>query len=158
VHFRCENIHGYEQALAELPNRPDRSIEGLCNSATHTFMEPWKSMGFMPYAWSTRTMWEWAHQDANGNKNGLYHQWTKMQSRDYDISSIMHYSSAQGIKANVGPTTVYNAPLVAWKNGGPGYQPPDQVTEQNAELIPIRWGLPSPGDIEAVYELYPWGG
>jgi hypothetical protein len=161
VHFQCENLRGYEQAVAELPNHPDKSIEGLCSSASQTMMEPWSSMGFMPYSFSMRNMWEWAHHDANGNKDGLYHQWTKMASSDYDVSSVMHYTSASAAKDGVGssvPLTVYNSPLVAWKNAGFGYQPPSQITEQNAKLLPNRWGWPSTGDINAIYELYPWVG
>jgi hypothetical protein len=57
------------------------------------------------------------------------------------------------------PLTVSNAVLVKWRNAGPGFVPPQQVTEGSAQLIVPNYDAgPSVGDVEAVKAMYSWGG
>jgi hypothetical protein len=104
-----------------------------------------------------RPFWDEFHIDANGRPDGFEHMWSVLHSKPYDVNSIMHYASTTGAAMTGDELTVYNAPLVKWKDGREGYQAPSQVSGLNAELIMFDAAQgPSDGDAEVIRKLYPW--
>jgi hypothetical protein len=76
------------------------------------------------------------------------------QSDVYDPESIMHYDT----RAFTGPaywSDHFQGPLLAWKNGGPNFVPPAQVTKDDLKVIYTNH-KPSVMDGEAIRKLYPW--
>lgn len=73
----------------------------------------------------------------------------------YDSLDYSNYDIGAGI-----PATVSNTPLVKWKQGGEGYQPPTDATDANAEVYTWDYtnGGPSDQDAEGIKALYPWEG
>lgn len=134
------------------------SIAKLCTSTVYGRLEPWKSLGFRAYDYSTEEYWEIFHKDKDGKDDGYQHHYTVAASEEYDVKSIMHYASLSGWKG--GQWSVKTAPLVKWKNGGKDFTPPSEVTEDNAEFIfaDLNDIGPSGKDVEVVKQLYPWEG
>ncbi|KAH7094347.1 hypothetical protein FB567DRAFT_574381 [Paraphoma chrysanthemicola] len=157
VHFECANLNGYRRAKELLPQYFAFTMHELCASAIYTQDEPWYSLGFTPFEWSTWTWWDRTHKDANGNDDGFEHMQSVFHAKPYDYDSIMHYGSEAGTSVPFNQLTVQNAPLIRWKQGREGYQAPSQATDQNAQLIIPPFGRgPSDGDFEFVQKLYPW--
>lgn len=134
-------------------------IDEICTSSVISRMKPYKAVDFAAADYSTEPFWDVDHKDENGNKDGHWHEYTSSTDRDYEYDSIMHYASehwsSNGISDDPEDDTVHNVPLVRWKQGGPGYKPPEKVTEENAELIPYNTKV-SDGDTKGVKALYPW--
>ncbi|KAH7094349.1 hypothetical protein FB567DRAFT_565664 [Paraphoma chrysanthemicola] len=160
VRFQCDQLQGYDVAVALIGNFPEITIDALCHSQLLSRDTFWQSIHFAPHDFSTDFFWERDHRDQNGNPDGLLHTYYVSHNKEYDVNSIMHYLSSTANKADVGgsiPRTVYNSPLVKWKNGGERYTPPEKVTEENAELIPDNMAaIPSKGDYEGIKAMYPW--
>lgn len=149
--------------MALLPEYPGTSIEELCTSVIKVIEEPWWSTGFRgPLEYSMETFWEIDHLDRHGRPDGQLHKYNSKEGQAYDIDSIMHYHSITDAEEGVGdhiPATVMNVPLVKWKHGAPGYQPPSEPTADNAELIEPDWSKgPSDADFEGIKAIYSWEG
>jgi hypothetical protein len=148
VKFQCQNLRGYDAAFAELPKHPDLSIEELCSSPVKTWERPRSDIGFLPNEFSIDPQWEPHHKDQNGLPDGSRHPYTPSKRRAYDKNSIMHYTSLQGAKDVVSLETVHNVPLIAWRQRGKNFQPPDQVTDQNAFVMHSNYARgPSNGNL-----------
>jgi len=140
VKYQCENLYSYQAAKNLLPSQPFVTMDMLCNDGTTCRHEPWSKVGINCAA------------EYNTLQNFL------ILGKDYDIKSIMHYYSRQGGNWKISERrTIYNSPLIKWKNGGKGFIPPAVVNDQNAEMMDFRWGYgPSDGDLEGIRIMYPW--
>jgi hypothetical protein len=99
------------------------------------------------------------HKDKDCNPDGPSHPWQEMQSFKHDVNSIIQYPSFFCAREGVNEitATVHNSVLVAWKQGGPGFTPPMQVSDDNAVVVPADYSRgPSAGDIAGVQYAYPW--
>jgi hypothetical protein len=80
------------------------------------------------------------------------------QSDVYDLESIMHYDTGTGADRAAYSSNHFHGPLLAWKNGGPNFVPPTQVSSyEDLKVIPFNT-KPSVLDGEAIRRLYPWTG
>jgi hypothetical protein len=140
--YPCENLAKYDHIKAELINQnTPYTLEDLCTSHSASRAELWASIGFA-YSYSTHPYWETEHKDSRGWFDDWKHEYKLTIGRQYDLNSIMRYHSYRNHKPNVEvqvPLTVMNLPLMKWRNGGPEFVPPQQVTAANAELIPVNY-------------------
>lgn len=67
----------------------------------------------------------------------------------------MLYSSAEFMNPKNDAKDVMQVPLSFWKDRGVGFDPPETVTKDDAELIEVNWEV-NHGDYEGVKHLYPW--
>lgn len=158
MNFACSKLQGYSRATSL---QSEFSIHELCTSSVISQLPIFKNLGFAPAEYSKEPFWDVFHKNRDEEHDGSRHVYTVNKGGEYDYSSIMHYSSeawsSNGASDNPEESTVHNVPLVRWKAGGRGYEPPGEVTERNAELIPFNT-MPSEGDVEGVKALYPWLG
>jgi hypothetical protein len=133
----------YDKAIEELKkNNHGTNINELCKSPVESLKYPWRGISFDPFDYSTEPVWEINHHDRDGSLNGWKHKWDVIKGANYDIDSIMHYTSLADLNFDTSPgttLTVNNAVIVQWKEGKPDYNPPSQVTKDNAVLIPNNW-------------------
>ena len=148
---------GYEEAI--LPSKEHSfSIEQMCTSSVITQAYYFQEKGFCASKFSKEPWWDRLHPF------GYQHDYQVTAGREYNYESIMHYGSdtfsSNVWSTNPEPMSIHNVPTVRWKQGRPGYQPPEKVTEENAELIPrlSDQKRPSDGDAQGVRRLYPWQG
>jgi hypothetical protein len=143
VYFDCTRIRGYRDLNSRLEymwNVPDMGT--LCNDKDLSWY-----YDFPAYEFSTQP-------DMNQGPQGPV-PWTTEKSPRYDINSIMHYTTQDYAVHTDYQSNNFHGPLLAWKNGGPGFVPPHAPTLDDFKVI-NRNLRPSSLDCDAIRRLYPW--
>tara|TARA_R110002003_G_scaffold46_15_gene3847 strand:+ start:3011 stop:3424 length:414 start_codon:yes stop_codon:yes gene_type:complete len=135
------------------------TINKLCASSVFGWLPPYVETGFRPYSYATEDLYEISHKDKNGEYDGAKHPYTVTSDPEmYDYESLMHYSSFENFNGEK-EKNVKGVPLVKWKDGGKDYEPPAEVTEENAEMLLYSAGMigPTTKDVGIIKALYAWG-
>ncbi|KAF2648075.1 hypothetical protein K491DRAFT_722874 [Lophiostoma macrostomum CBS 122681] len=138
IKYECRKLMGY----AECERRTDRkhTMEEICKSSD------------LGYRYDFPLAAQMSTENRRMVEDGREMEQYRNYPRPYDLHSIMHYSSRQGAADQ---SSWREAPLVKWKNGGPGYNPPQLITDRDIEPIYPNTEV-SDGDADAIRYLYPW--
>ena len=119
-------------------------MEKVCTQASESM-----KYGFSAHAYHTEAMV--SHYSNPVDQNDIW-EVSRTMSKDYDLTSLMHYGSIQNTNGGPSPD---NFPLLRWKKEYSKEDPPPaKATFENSEIL-LKTLFPSFLDIQALHELYP---
>ncbi|KAF2821450.1 hypothetical protein CC86DRAFT_411141 [Ophiobolus disseminans] len=146
IHFDCTKLTNYENSKATVEKEGKYTMAQICSNYYLALIHNFPAI----------QDFETIDHDAYDN-DGKRHTLFLNTDLEFDDESIMLYSSAELTNPGKNGNDVTQVPLSFWKHRDMGYDPPEQFTKDNLELIPINWEV-SHGDFEGIQHLYPWHG
>ena len=146
VHFDCTKLKNYDNAKAKVEKEGKHTMAEVCNNYYLGLIYDFNAVQDFDTI-------DHDEYDKHGNKHTLFVN----SDLEFDDESIMLYSSTEFMNPANDPHDVMQVPLAFWKHRGMGYDPPEEFTKDDLQLIPVNWKV-SEGDGEGVRHLYPWEG
>jgi hypothetical protein len=148
IHFECSNMVGYDKAKRNAKSMFidwHFTIEEICSNAQLAWLYDFEEAVEYAIEYS---------EDCTG-PGGACKDVQQTYPGPYEVNSIMHYPPAGNMKPKNDWQNLKDLVLTRWKEGGPDFKPPSEVTAENSESFWCAHEVTTQ-DYYGIAAIYPW--